>query len=95
MVYFLSVTFRKPILWIIIEIFSELLDYKTGKWCRVLVNFIVCLLTSYPIPNIIFTFALLGVVLKMFEDTKWRNVISVLKQYLPILYFNSLCRIYG
>ena len=43
-------------------------ESKTGKWHRVLVNESVCLPTSHPIPNIIFTFAPLGVVLKMYED---------------------------
>ena len=45
-------------------------ENMTGKWRRVLVNVSVCLLTSHPIPNVIFTFAPLGVVLKMHEDTK-------------------------
>ena len=45
-------------------------ESKTGKWRRDLVNVSVCLLTSCPIPNVIFFFAPLGVVLKMYEDTK-------------------------
>ena len=48
-------------------------ECKTGKWRRVLVNVSVCLLTSHPIQNV--TFEPLGVVLKMYEDTKWHNVI--------------------
>ena len=70
-------------------------DSKTGKWHRVLVNVSLCLLTPHPIQNVIFTFALLGVVLKMYEGTKWHNIISNLKQYLvamPILYFDFICR---
>ena len=34
----------------------------------------------YPIRNVIFTSAPLGVVLKMYKDTKWHSVISNLKQ---------------
>ena len=30
--------------------------------------------TSHPILNVIFTFAPLGVVLKMYEDTRWHKV---------------------
>ena len=59
------------------------------------VNVSVCLLTSHPILNVIFTFAPLGVVRKMYEDNKWRYVISNLKQFsvdMPILYFDFLCR---
>ena len=56
-------------------------ECKTGKWRRVLFNISACLLTSHPIPNVIFTFAPLGVVLKMYEDTKWNYVISNLKQF--------------
>ena len=48
-------------------------EYKTGKWHRILVNISVCLQTSYPIQNVIFTFAPMGVVLKMYEDTKWHK----------------------
>ena len=46
----------------------------TGKWHRVLVNVSVCLLTSYQIPNVIFIFAPLGVVLKVYEDSGLHNV---------------------
>ena len=52
---------------------------KSGKWRRALVNVSVCLLTSHPIMNIIFLFAPLDVVLKMYEDAKWHNVISNFK----------------
>ena len=38
-----------------------------------LVNVSVCLMTSYPIQYVVFTFAPLGVVLKMYEDTKWHK----------------------
>ena len=44
-------------------------ESKTEKWRRVLNNVSVCLLTSHPIPYVIFTFAPLGVVFKMYEDT--------------------------
>ena len=53
-------------------------ESKTGKWPRVL--FSVCLLTLHPISNVMFTFAALGVVLKIYEDIKWDNVISNVKQ---------------
>ena len=56
-------------------------DSKTVKWRRVRVNVSVCLLTSHPIRNIIFTFAPLGVLLKMYEETKWHTVFSNLKQF--------------
>ena len=67
---------------------------KAGKWRRVPVNVSVCLLTSHPKPNVTFCFAPLGIVLKMYEDTKWHHVISNLKQFLvdvSILYFGFLC----
>ena len=64
-------------------------ESKTGKWRRVLVNVSVCLLTSHPIRNVFFTFAPLGVVLNMYEGTKWHNVISDLKQF-----FRLICRCY-
>ena len=54
-------------------------ESKTGKWRKVLVNVSVCLLTPHPIPKVIFTFASLGVVFKMYEGTKWHNAISNLK----------------
>ena len=69
-------------------------ESKTVKWRRVLVNISVCLLTTHPVSNVIFTFAPLGVVLKMYEDTKWPNVISNLEQFsvdIPIFYFDFLC----
>ena len=56
-------------------------ESNTGKWHRVLVNVSVCLPTSLPILNVIFTFALLGVVLKLYDNTKWHNVILNLKQF--------------
>ena len=64
-------------------------ECKTGKWCRVVFNVSACLLTSHPILNVIFTFAPLGVVLRMYEDIKWNNVISNLKQF-----FRLICRHY-
>ena len=54
---------------------------NTGKWRPDLVNVSVCLLTSLPILIAIFTFAPLRVVLKMYEDTRWQNVILNLKQF--------------
>ena len=56
-------------------------ERRTGKWHRVVVNVSVCLLMSHPIRYAIFTFVPLGVVLKMYEDTKWHNVISNLKHF--------------
>ena len=56
-------------------------ESNTGKWRRDLVNVSVCLLTSYPILNAIFTLAPLGGVLKMNEDTREHNVILDLKQF--------------
>ena len=71
-------------------------ESKTGKWHRVLVNVRVCLLMSHPILNVIFTFAPLGVVLKMYEDNKWHNVISNLKHFfsvdIPVVYILFLYR---
>ena len=61
-------------------------ESKSGKERRVLVNVSVCLLTSQPIPNVIFTFAPLGEVLKMYEHTKWNNVILNLKQFFDIIF---------
>ena len=56
-------------------------ESNTGKWRRDLVNVSVCLLTSHPILNVIFTFAPLGVVLEVYEDTRWHDVILDLKQF--------------
>ena len=56
-------------------------------------NVSVCLLTSRPIPERHFHFRALGCGFGMYEDTKWHNVISKLKQFLvdiPILHFDSL-----
>ena len=76
------------------ESFVRAAGGKAGKWRRVPVNVSVCLLTSHPKPKVIFTFAPLGMVLKLYEDTKRYHVISHLKQFLidvPILYFGFLC----
>ena len=73
-------------------------ESKTRKWRRDLVKVSVCLLTSHPIQNVIFTFAPLGVVFMINEDPKWYNVILNLKQLsvdMPILYFDFLYRKYG
>ena len=65
------------------EIFVGDTESGTGKWRSLLVHVNVCLLTSRPITERHFTFAPLGVVLKMYmyEDTKWHNLISNLKQF--------------
>ena len=63
------------------EISVEMQESNTGKWRRDFVNVSVCLLTSHLILNVIFTFAPLGMVLKMYEDTRWHNVILYLKQF--------------
>ena len=42
------------------EDFREMQENKTGKWRRVPIK--VCLLALHPIPNVMFTFAPLGVV---------------------------------
>ena len=68
-------------------------ESKTGKGARGLVNVSVCLLTLHPIPNVILTFAPLGVILKMYEDTKSHNIISNLKHFsvdIPFIYFDIL-----
>ena len=62
------------------EIFVGDANAKTGKWRRVLVNVSVCLLKLHEI-HFLFTFAPLSGVLKRYEDTKWYNVISNLKQF--------------
>ena len=64
-------------------------ESNTWEWRRLLVNISVCLLTSHPIANVIFIFAPLGMDLKMYEDTKWNDVISNLKQFLRLI-----CRYY-
>ena len=50
------------------EIFVRDAYSETGKWHPVLVH-------------VIFTFAPLGVGLKMYEDTKWHNEIPDFKQF--------------
>ena len=52
------------------------------KRCKrvILENGAEILLTSHPILNIIFTFTP-AMVLKMYEDTRWHNVILNLKQF--------------
>ena len=42
-------------------------------------------MTSYPIQNVSFTFAPLGVVLKMYEDIKWHKFKAI---------FRLICRYY-
>ena len=58
-------------------------ECNTVKWRRVLFNVSACLLTSHPIPNVIFNFAPLRMVLNIYEDTEWNNVISNLRMYAP------------
>ena len=55
---------------------------ETGKWRSFLVNVSVSLLTSRPIPERHFHFRAVGLGFGMYEDTKWHNVISKLKQFL-------------
>ena len=59
-------------------------ERETEKWRRVLGNVSMCLLTSQPKFNVIFTFAPLGMIFKMYEDIKWHNAISNLKHFFPI-----------
>ena len=63
------------------EIFIRDAESETGKWRSVLVNVSVCLLTSRPIPERHFHFRAVGRGFGMYEDTKWHNVISKLKQF--------------
>ena len=63
------------------EIFGRDAKGETGKWRSVLVNVSVCLLTSRPMPERHFHFRALGCGFGMYEDTKWHNAISKLKQF--------------
>ena len=54
---------------------------RQGNGAEFLFNVSICLLTLHPIPNAIFTFAPLGVVLKVYEDIEYHNLISNLKQF--------------
>ena len=64
------------------EIFVRDAESETGKWRSLLVNVSVCLLTSRPIPERHFHFRAVWRDFEMYEDTKWHNVISKLKQVL-------------
>ena len=64
------------------EIFVREAESETGKWRSVFVNVSVCLLTSRPIPERHLHFRAVGRSFEMYEDTKWHNVISKLKQVL-------------
>ena len=93
MIYLLSVTFSKQILRITTEIYVRDAENETGKWCSVLVSVSVCLLTARPIPERHFYFRAVGRGFRMYEDTKWHNVISKLNNLwvdIPILHFDSL-----
>ena len=48
---------------------------------EILLTLAFFLLSSHPIRNATFTFVPLCVVWKMYEDNKWRNVISNLKHF--------------
>ena len=63
-------------------IFVREAEGETGKWRSVLVKASVCLLTSHPIPEHHFHFRAVGLDFWMYEDTKWHNVISQIKQFL-------------
>ena len=64
------------------EIFVRGTESETGKWRSLLVNISVCLLTSRPIPERHFRFRAVGRGFGMYEETKWHNVISKIKQFL-------------
>ena len=64
------------------EIFVRDAETETGKWHSLLVNVSVCILTSRSIPERYFHFRAVGRGFGMYEDTKWHNVISKLKQFL-------------
>ena len=64
------------------EIFVRDAESETGKWRSLLVNVSVCLLTSRPIRERHFHFCAVRRGFGMYEDTKWHNVISKLKQFL-------------
>ena len=68
------------------EIFVRDAENKTGKWRSVPVNVSICLLTSRPIPECHFHLRAVGCGFGMYEDTKWHNVISRLKQLLGLIY---------
>ena len=54
---------------------------KAEIWRKVCVNVSICLLASHPILNVIFTFTPLGMISKMYEDTKLHHVVANLKQF--------------
>ena len=58
-------------------------DSRTGTWRRVLINVSVCLLTSRPISNVIFSFAPLGMVLRCMK-TPNDNETSNLNQFFGL-----------
>ena len=64
------------------EIFVRDAESETGKLRSVLVNVSICVLTSRPIPELHFHFRAIGRGFRMYEDTKWHNVISKLKRFL-------------
>ena len=66
------------------ETFVRDAESETGKWRSVLVNVSVCLLTSRPIPEHHFHFRAVRLGFGNYEDAKWHNVISKLKQVLGL-----------
>lgn len=79
-IYLWSVTFLEQILRIIIKIFVRYAESKSEKWRRIHVNVNIYLLTSYLIPNVIFTFATLDIVLRCMKTPN--GIIPNLKQFL-------------
>ena len=61
-------------------------ESKSVKWRRDLVNVSVRLLTSRPIQERHFHFRAVGRGYGMYEDTKWHNFISKLKQFFGLIY---------
>ena len=59
---------------------------RLENFCSLLVNVSVCLLRSRPIPERHFHFRAVGRGFGMYEDTKWHNVISKLKQFFGLIY---------
>ena len=57
------------------EIFVRDAESETRKWCLVLVNISVCLMTSRSMPEHHFHFRVVGSGFGMYEDTKWYNTI--------------------
>ena len=87
--------FSKQILWIAKEIFVRDAGSEIEKWRSALVKVSVCFLTC-PIPNVIFTFAPLGVVLgcmKTPNGTRYfktkASFVLIYRYYILIPYVES------